>query len=471
MVFNSFDFIVFFPVATVLYFLTPSRWRWAFIFAASVFVYMSFVPKYILLLLSVCGFNFFSGLVIEAAAGTKRQKFFVNAAVAANVLLLAFFKYYYFFLAPANVMVGAISLHKFSLPLVMLFPVGLSFQTFQAISYLLEIKRGTIKAERHFGIFAAYILFFPKLIAGPIERPQNLLPQFRQKKEFDAGRILAGLKTMLWGYLKKLVIADRVAMFITEVYNEPEYAGSLNIWLAVLLYPVQLYCDFSGYSSIAIGAAKVLGYDLMENFRRPYVALTLTELWSRWHISLSTWLRDYIYQPLVVFGRDYGNAAIVFALLATFIISGIWHGTGLTFLLWGLMQGLIMVVEFLTGVKSFRLAKTKGGRIRGVLTTYLLWSLSLIFFKAASLKQAGVIFQKSFLSVDWRFTPSASPLLSFVLVFASVSLLFYFEAKNYELRLLQPRPWKKELALGSAMLVTLLTLGVYHNLSFIYFKF
>jgi D-alanyl-lipoteichoic acid acyltransferase DltB (MBOAT superfamily) len=468
MLFNSLEFLVFFPVVVLIFFWLPHKYRWAHLLLASCYFYMAFVPKYIAIIGAIIIIDYCAAIFIEKSAGRKRRMLVITT-VLVNIIILCTFKYYYFFISDVSQLLNS----SFSFPLVLLFPIGLSFQTFQALSYIFEVDKGTIKAEKHLGIYALYILFFPKQVAGPIERPQNMIPQFRQEKFFDSSRVLVGLKIILWGFFKKLVIADRLAIFVSDAYRHPEDLGTLNLWIAVFIFfPVQLYCDFSGYTSIAIGSAKVLGFDLMENFKRPFLSLTASEFWNRWHISLSTWLRDYVYQPLVIVLRDYGKWAVVIGLMATFFVSGVWHGAGLSFIIYGLIQGTIIVVEFLLGIKSTKLAKSTFGRIRGITTTYLLWAFSLIFFRAKDLEQAVLIVKKMFWEVNLSFTPPVEiPGLNYILSMLLIGFLLYFESKKGDRFLYQRNTVARDFALGCCMVIVLFTFGVFHNLSFIYFQF
>lgn len=471
MLFNSIEFLVFFPVVVVVFFLLPHKYRWFHLLAASCYFYAAFVPAYLIVIFAITIISYLAALSIEKNTGSKRQGIMLTA-VLLNILLLCFFKYYYFFVADVNRLfenAGA----GVSLPLTLLFPLGISFQTFQVLSYLIEVNRGNCKPEKHFGIFALSVIFFPKLTAGPIERPQGLLQQLYEEKRLDFHRIICGLKIMLWGFFKKLVIADRLSLFVDEVYLHAGGAGSLSVWLAVMVFfPIQLYCDFSGYSSIAVGAAKIFGYDLVDNFRRPFLSLTLSEFWNRWHISLSTWLRDYVYQPVVIFFREYGKWAIVVGLMVTFFVSGIWHGAGWNFVVYGLFQGAVIAAEFLLGIKAVRLAKTTFGRWRGRILTYSLWALSLVFFRSADLPQSFVMLGKLFWQFDSSlFLPTAIPKLTYALSFLAILFLFYFENKHLDRWVNKGITLRREVVLTSSLIVILIAFGVYHNLSFIYFKF
>jgi D-alanyl-lipoteichoic acid acyltransferase DltB (MBOAT superfamily) len=434
---------------------------------------MSFVPIYILILFGTIVVDYFAGIFIERSEGAKR-KWFLIASLVTNIGILCVFKYYNFFIGNVNGIINSFGKREFSLPyLNILLPIGLSFHTFQAMSYTIEVYRGNHKAERHFGIYALYVMFYPQLVAGPIERPQNILYQFYEVKKFDSDRVIVGLKIMFWGFVKKVVIADRLSLYVNDVYSHANTVGSGNLWLAVFLFfPFQVYCDFSGYSSIALGAAKVMGFDLLENFRTPFSSLTISELWNRWHISLSTWFRDYLYQPLVISFRDYGKWAVVIGLLITFFLSGFWHGAGWNFIFYGIVQGVVIILEFLLGIKSVKLAKTLFGKIRGIITTYFLFSFSLIFFRSANLTQAVFIIKRLFWKIDFKFTPIAEfGSISLLLSFVSIACLLFFERYHAKKLLTQNNNLRTEISLSAFMVATLILFGVFHNISFIYFQF
>jgi len=292
---------------------------------------MSFVPAYILILGFTIVIDYFAGILIEQSSGNKRN-FYLILSIAANVGVLAVFKYYNFLNDNLTAILGDFGYQNKIPYLSILLPIGLSFHTFQAMSYTIEVYRGHQKAERHFGIYSLYVMFYPQLVAGPIERPQNILPQMHAKHEFKYENVVEGLRLMLWGFFKKIVIADRLAIYVDAVYNNADKHSGITLITATVFFAFQIYCDFSGYTDIARGAARVMGYELMLNFRRPYLAKSIKEFWSRWHISLSTWFRDYLYIPLggnrVPIPRWYLNLMIVF------MISRLWHGAALTYIIW-----------------------------------------------------------------------------------------------------------------------------------------
>jgi D-alanyl-lipoteichoic acid acyltransferase DltB (MBOAT superfamily) len=388
--FNSLPFLIFFPVTTLLYFLLPHPRRWLLLLAASCWFYMAFIPSYILILFVLILVDYFAAIWMEAAAGRSR-KLWLTASIVSNAAFLGVFKYYNFLDANLAVLADRFGFHVHAVPLPMLLPIGLSFHTFQSMSYTIEVYRGNWKAERHLGIYALYVMFYPQLVAGPIERPRHLLPQFRREHSADWPRMREGLKLMLVGFFKKVAIADTLALTVNAVYRSPDAYSAPSLLIALYFFAFQIYYDFSGYSDIARGAAKVLGFDLMVNFDQPYVARSASEFWHRWHISLSTWFRDYVYVPLgggrVAPARRYLN------LLITFLLSGFWHGANWTFIVWGAVHGAGLIVSDLAA--PF-VATLKGRFWKGVgqLTTFHFVVVTWIFFRAASMSQALVIFRK-----------------------------------------------------------------------------
>ncbi|HOW35841.1 MAG TPA: MBOAT family O-acyltransferase [Candidatus Omnitrophota bacterium] len=345
MVFNSLQFFIFFPVVTILYFLLPHKFRWFMLLAASCIFYMAFIPIYILVLAALIIIDYSAGIWIAKSQG-KRKKFFLMISILSTCLVLFIFKYFNFF--NANLGHAAQFLH-WNYPvsaLTLLLPIGLSFHTFQSLSYVIEVYRGNQKVEKNFGIYALYVMFYPQLVAGPIERPQHLLHQFYEKHSFDYQRVTDGLKLMAWGMFKKIVIADRLVAFVDPVYNNPHDYSGVSLIVATVFFAFQIYCDFSGYSDIAIGSAQVMGFKLMDNFNRPYFAKSISEFWKRWHISLSTWFRDYVYISLG--GNRVSKPRWYYNLFVTFLISGLWHGANWTYIAWGALNGFYMIFSIWT---------------------------------------------------------------------------------------------------------------------------
>ena len=401
MLFNSFDFIIFFPIVCLVYFLMPARLKTFWLLAASYYFYMCWNAKYALLLLFSTLATFLSGLVMERikqsgaedALKTKRKKLTVAVCFIVNIGILFFFKYCNFALHLLGrcLEVLGMGLHVPVFDIVL--PVGISFYTFQALSYTMDVYRDEIYAEKNFFRYALFVSFFPQLVAGPIERSKNLLRQLAVHKRFDFDRAKEGLFIMLWGFFLKMVLADRIAIFVDSVYAEGLPYGGWYLIVATLLFAFQIYCDFAGYSTIAIGAAKIMGIELMENFRAPYLSLSVAEFWRNWHISLSSWFRDYLYLPLG--GSRKGRWRKHFNKLLVFLVSGLWHGANLSFVVWGGLNGLFQIIEELIQPLRDRLASTLhidrsslGSRLFRLLVTFILVDFTWIFFRAQSISQA-----------------------------------------------------------------------------------
>ncbi len=477
MIFNSVEFVLFFGVVTVLYFALPHRFRWLLLLVASCYFYMAFVPIYILILGFTIVIDFTAGLLIEKHTGTRR-KWFLIGSILANVGVLAIFKYYNFL---NENLTAALGLWHRSNPvpfLSILLPIGLSFHTFQAMSYTIEVYRGKQKAERHFGIYALYVMFYPQLVAGPIERPQNVLHQFRERHRLNHTDLTAGLERMLWGFFKKLVVADRLSIYVDAAYNNPQQHSGLTLLVATVFFAVQIYCDFSGYSDIALGSARVMGFHLMENFRRPYFSRSVSEFWSRWHISLSTWFRDYVYIPLggnrVSVPRWYINLFVVF------VLSGLWHGANWTYLIWGALNGVYLVGALIVERVSGRL-RGNGWSVRlpaflqhpmAVLTTFALICFAWIFFRANHVSDAFLIINKI---AQLRGPLSISNPSVFAYSLLSILLLFIYEAKQEYVRegfaLLHHTNWAIRSVSYATLLILILLIGVFDGGQFIYFQF
>ena len=382
MVFNSLQFLVFFGIVTSAYFLLAHKYRWALLLAASCYFYMAFVPVYLGILGLTIVIDYFAGIYLERFQGGAK-KIFLGCSLLANLGVLAIFKYYFFFTDNFNFLASYFSIPIHFPVLNILLPIGLSFHTFQAMSYTIEVYRGNQKAERNFGIYSLYVMFYPQLVAGPIERPQNLIYQFYENHVWDTDRVKSGLLQMMQGFFKKVVIADRLAMVVDPAYANLSNQSSLNLIIASIFYSFQIYCDFSGYSDIAIGASKVMGFKLMNNFNAPYTAKSIPDFWRRWHISLSTWFKDYVYFSLggnrVSVPRWYINIMIVF------ILSGFWHGASWNFVIWGALHGLFQLMGLTLNRIFPNLAADEQKSAAGVwmyrLLTFLLVTIAWVFFR------------------------------------------------------------------------------------------
>ncbi|MCS4136398.1 MBOAT family O-acyltransferase [Salinibacter ruber] len=417
MLFNSLHFGLFFPVVVAFFFATPKQYRWILLLAASYYFYASWKVAYLGLILLSTLVDYAAGIQMGKHESRAARRPYLLLSLLVNLGILFTFKYFNFFIGSAEAALASIGLGWEAPVLDVLLPVGISFYTFQTLAYTIDVYRDQQEPEHHLGRFALYVSFFPQLVAGPIERSQRLLPQFREAKEFDYQRVVDGLKLMLWGFFKKLVIADRLALYVNEVYGAPEAHGAWPALVATYFFAFQIYCDFSGYSDIAIGAAQVMGYDLMENFRRPYHAKSINEFWHRWHISLSTWFRDYLYIPLG--GNRVSEGRWYFNLFTVFVISGLWHGAAWTFVVWGALHGGYLIVGILTqdvrdafwnrleekidrtsgqyrtaGVTTTMPAVSTVRKYAAIITTFHLVLLGWVFFRANTIGDAFLILQK-----------------------------------------------------------------------------
>jgi D-alanyl-lipoteichoic acid acyltransferase DltB (MBOAT superfamily) len=481
MLFNSFQFFVFFPIVTLAYFVLPHRYRWVWLLAASCYFYMAFVPVYILILFFTIAVDYAAGILIETAEGRKKQ-LLLAASILGNIGVLAFFKYSNFFQANLAAMAAALDWNYPLQLLNIVLPLGLSFHTFRSLSYTIEVYRGNLHAERHAGLFALYVMFYPELVAGPIERPQNLLPQLRERHEFDYERVTDGLKLMAWGFFKKLVIADRLADFVNPIYNQPAGYPGVALALATILFAYQIYCDFSGYSDIATGAAQVMGFRLMRNFQRPYFAGSIADFWRRWHISLSTWFRDYLYVPLG--GNRVARWRWQLNLFVTFLVSGLWHGANWTFVAWGALHGLYLLLSIWTTGTRASISRVLGLdrspnllRFVQVGVTFSLVTFAWIFFRASSIQDAFLIIQRIFSSSGYSSTIRET-LLSYLnmskvgivsVIFLSIAELV--QAKASVRVVLRRQPAWLRWAAYYVLVMSILLWGKFSDQRFIYFQF
>jgi alginate O-acetyltransferase complex protein AlgI len=480
MLFNSFEFLIFFPLVVFIYFYLPYQHRWWWLLLASCIFYMFFIPVYILILLLTIIVDYWAGIKIEETTGAVRKRYLVISIVS-TCLILAVFKYFNFLNDNVRALADLIGWNYPVETLKLILPIGLSFHTFQSLSYVIEVYRGNQKAERHFGIYSLYVMFFPQLVAGPIERPQQVLHQFYEKHDFDYKLATRGLKLMAWGLFKKLVIADRLSPIVNGVYNHPQDAHGWQIIIATLLFGIQIYCDFSGYSDIAIGSARVMGFRLMTNFDRPYLSKTISEFWKRWHISLSSWFRDYLYIPLggnrVVKWRMYYN------LILTFMVSGLWHGANWTFIIWGALHGVFLVVGATTKEYRHNFA-AKIGLTRfpsfynflQIATTILLVCFAWIFFRANSLTEAKILINNMtdihVSQLNWSMFGGHkySLILGLLFIICLESIQILQEKVNIG-EYIASRSTTTRWAIYIVFVTILINFGVFNSQGFIYFQF
>ena len=404
--FTSTPFVLFFTTITTLYYVCHPKWRWALLLVGSCYFYMAFLPKYILILFALIIIDFFLAKKIETSIGKKRKILFI-VSIISNVGILFVFKYFNFFNDNMHNLANFIHWNYPIGSLSLILPLGLSFHTFQSLSYVIEVYKGKYKAERHLGIYALYVLFFPQLVAGPIERPEHLLPQLKTDHKFSWKNIQEGVRLMAWGFLKKLVIADRLALSVTYVYGHISSSSSLSILITIIFFTFQLYADFSGYSDIARGSAKALGIDVTRNFEQPYFSKSVAEFWRRWHISLSSWFRDYFYFPLVYSKHQVTKNWLYACIILTFIVTGLWHGAGWTFIIMGALHGIYIVTGTITKSWRDKTVATKMGvclqKVRGpfqIIFTFALVSFSWIFFRSPNLSTAITFIKQLF--INWN---------------------------------------------------------------------
>ena len=406
MVFNSFSFLIFFPIVLLFYRVLPKRVRWVMLLAASYYFYMSWQPDLIYLILFTTVVSYLCSLGIEKTSKKGVKRLLLVTALVASLSVLFFFKYFNFLSHNVTAFLNLIRIPVSDFTLNLILPVGISFYTFQTLSYVIDVYRGTMKAEKHFGYYALYVSYFPQLVAGPIERPENLLPQLRADNPFSARDTVDGLKIMAVGFFKKIAVADVISKYVDAVYNgvgtaDKSLLNGFTVFIATALFAVQIYCDFSGYTDIAIGCARVMGIRLMRNFNDPYSGVSIRDFWRRWHISLTSWFTDYIYIPLG--GSRKGKVKHYANIFIVFLISGIWHGAAWTYILWGVMHGLYQIVGNLTekprSALRERLNITDAGwyRVfrRGV--TFLLVMIAWVAFRANSLADMTVLYKTLFL--------------------------------------------------------------------------
>lgn len=395
MLFNSVSFGFFIIVVFILYRCVPHRYRWCFLLAASYLFYMNLHIGYGILLLATTVLTYALALRLEKAQSVTAKRRCLLCGILPLVLILLFYKTADPVIERLDLLIDAGRLHMQPITRKILLPAGISFYFFQSMGYLIDVYRGKIRAERHFGIYALFVSFFPQLLAGPIGRADSLLPQYRAERPFNYKDVTYGLKLMTWGYFKKLVIADVLAGIVNDVYDNARIYVGLVFIVVTILFAIEIYCDFSGYSDIAVGCAKLFGIDLMTNFKSPYFSFSIKEFWSRWHISLSTWFRDYVYIPLG--GNRVPKWRHCLNLMITFLVSGFWHGSSLTYIVWGGLHGLLQIAESLLFPKTRHGVSVKRRRHLWQLpVTFLLLCFTWIFFRANSIQDAFWIISRLF---------------------------------------------------------------------------
>lgn len=503
MLFNSVEFLLFFPAVVILYFSISYKYRWIILTAASYYFYMCWKAEYILLIIASTLINYYSGLAIEKSNPKKLKKTILIINLIINLGTLFAFKYLNFFSASVQKVLNLFNIFYNNPSLNILLPVGISFYTFIALSYIIDVYRGVRKAENHIGYFASYLSFFPQILAGPIARSTSLLPQFFEKHDFDSQRVSDGLKLMLWGFFKKIVIADRLAILVNQVYGNPQNHEGFTLLIATYFFAFQIYCDFSGYSDIAIGAAQVLGFRLMENFKRPYHATSISDFWNRWHISLSTWLRDYLFLPLAYYftrkmpKKEYLNLktdklTYTFSALITFLLCGLWHGANWTFVVWGVIHGFYLIfavwTKKITNKVYLFFKLKKGSTFRNLVDVFITFHLVLfawIFFKANSLSDALYIIThifplnlNDFIAIlnstgatEAVFGLTKRGLLLAIISIVLMEVVHLMQLKGSVRNMLSRKPLIIRWAVYYLLIISIISFGEFNMQEFIYFQF
>ncbi len=483
MLFNSLEYLIFLPVVVALYFAIPVNWRWLLLLIASYIFYMCWKAEYAILILFTTLVDYFVALKMGREPSVKKKKRWLVMSILVNLGMLAGFKYLNFFSESVNALMQ-ITNSGYSFPLYhILLPVGISFYIFQSLSYTIDVYRGIQKPETHFGKFALYVSFFPQLVAGPIERSTSLLPQINAPRPFSQQNLISGLKLMLWGFFKKLVIADRLGMFVSLVEENPTEYHGLPVVLATGLFAFQLYTDFSGYTDIARGSARLLGYELMINFNRPLIATSLRDFWNRWHISLTTWFRDYLLYALpYIRNKKIIQSKVYRNLILTFLLMGLWHGAAWTYVLFGLFHGLMLVVESMAekplsraGISGFLSRYPGFAATLGNLYMFTMLFFSLFLFRANSLNDSVLLLSNAF-----NFTNSAAyageilknlEVMFGLLMIVVLLVAEHIHAKHNLIELISKRPLPVRWSLYIGFVFFVVLFGVLHQEKFIYFQF
>lgn len=405
MLFNSFYYFLFLSIVFILYYAVKSKYKWIILFAASLFFITYISPNILYFTLLFTILNYFLGIALECIKNKKLRKKIFWLGIVLDVGILAFYKYINFLFENLNIILSIFP-NKPSIPyLSVIIPVGISYYTFQALGYLIRINRGAEKAERNFGIFATFLTFFPKFLSGPVERANHFFPQINSSVSFNKANVSAGLRLLLWGMFKKVVIANNLVAPVMLVYNDIHQYSGIPLLTIMVIQTIHIYCDFSGYTDMALGSAKILGIDLIDNFNRPFLAKNVSEFWRRWHISLSSWCNDFIFTPFIVKYRKMGNKAAIYGIFVTFFVIGIWHGANWTYAVLGILQGIAICYEFFTKRTRLRIASKLPSKLVVSLSrifTFIFFCFSMIFFNAHSIKDAWYFITHLFSNIELK---------------------------------------------------------------------
>ncbi len=472
MFFNSFTFLFFFAVVYFLFYILPSRFRWILLLISSYIFYMNWEPAYIILILISTFLDYFIGLEMPKSSAKKKWLLLILSLIT-NLGILFFFKYFNFFTENIYILLNSFDFNLNKPTLNVLLPVGISFYTFQTLSYTIDVFKGKMEPEKHLGKFALYVSFFPQLVAGPIERAKSLLPQLQKNdQKINYENFVVGLTQVLHGLFKKVVVADTLAIYVDSVYNNYEAYSGFPLLFATYLFAFQIYCDFSGYSDMAIGCARMLGYKFMDNFKLPYFSKSVTEFWRRWHISLSSWLKDYLYISLG--GNRNGNFNTYRNLMITMLLGGLWHGASWNFIFWGFLNGLFLAAERILNIKSWNLNSNWLKKITFSFICFNLICLTWIYFRAYEFDQANYIVKNIVWSDKFLNFKITDIQILLNIGFAVVCLLlidFFVMRKNNYLKLFKTKHISGLVAFNIILLVIIILFGVSEGTQFIYFQF
>lgn len=490
MLFNSYAFLLFFPIVVCITFLVPKKVQYIWLLLASYYFYMNWDAKYALLLLLSTFVTYLSGLFIEYIRKKDKnlatQKWVVAISFSINLGILFFFKYFNFFSETLEYLFSQFHVELLLPQVNVLLPVGISFYIFQALSYTVDIYRGDIEAEHNFLRYALFVSFFPQLVAGPIERSKNLLKQINETHSFQFENMRNGLLLMLWGYFLKIVIADRTAILVDTVYGDIQQYSGIYVMIATVLFAIQIYCDFAGYSTIAIGAAEIMGFHLMENFNCPYFATSIKDFWHRWHISLSTWFRDYLYIPLG--GNKKGKKRKYINTLIVFSVSGLWHGAAMTYVIWGFLHGIYQVIGDIARPAFNRISSHLNkylAKTISIVVTFILVDFAWIFFRANNVEDAMhvILSMRHFSNLNWMKDGTLFELglnsANIKVLLVSIFILFIADIAKYNgievrkliTKLILPARWICYLVAVFYILIFGIWGASYDASSFIYFQF
>lgn len=470
MLFNSFEFLWLFPII-FLFFQVAKKIKWgnACLLLISYALYLKWKPIYVLVLMWVTAVTFLSALFLEKESNQNGNKSLFVISLILTLAPLAVFKYFDFFNTQLSIFLHSFGVATGLPGLNWVLPLGISFYTFQAIGYLSDVYHKRIEAEKNWWHYMLFVSFFPQIASGPISRAKDLLPQIKAKRKFNYSQAVQGLKWLLWGMFMKVVMADRIGIYVDTIFNNYEYQSGLSCWVGSVLYTFQIYGDFAGYSFMAVGVGQLLGFELINNFQRPYLSQSVTEFWHRWHISLSTWLRDYVYIPLG--GSRCGKIRNYWNIFLTFLVSGIWHGANWTFIVWGIIHGMFQIVEKMFGLNKM---KSNGiGKVFRILMTFFIVNIAWVFFRMPSLSQAYEVIHKMFSNHQVTLATITPAMMLFIIVSISVVVLkdLTDEFLPQRYTLFHHKYMLVRWTVYVVLTCMILTCGVFDNSQFIYVSF